>query len=125
MWLTGSNGRLWRRDVKKQFVSSMAAKFQLLQEVFEDIEMKCSLFRTAMILLAVESCGRKAAGSNKRTPWLNQDVKESSRAKKDAFKVLLQNRHHLICNPDVPRCEKLQLGQKCPKNALGGKLVVG
>ena len=33
-----------------------------------------------------------AAGSEKRTPWWNQDVKEAIRAKKDAFKVLLQNK---------------------------------
>ena len=49
-----------------------------------------------MISSAVESCGRKrlrmAAGSEKRTPWWNQNVKEAIRAKKDAFKTLLQNR---------------------------------
>ena len=33
-----------------------------------------------------------AAGSEKRTPWWNQGVKEAIRAKKDAFKALLRNR---------------------------------
>ena len=33
-----------------------------------------------------------AAGIEKRTLWCNQDVKEAIRAKKDAFKALLQNR---------------------------------
>ena len=58
--------------------------------------MEWSLFRTAMISSAVESCGqawlRMAVGSEKRTPWWNQVVKEASRAKKNAFKALLQNR---------------------------------
>ena len=49
-----------------------------------------------MISSAVESCEQKrlriARGSDKRTPWWNQDVKEAIRAKKDAFKALLQNR---------------------------------
>jgi len=35
---------------------------------------------------------RVAGDSEKRTPWWNQDVKEPIRAKKDAFKALLQNR---------------------------------
>ena len=60
------------RDVRKQFASSMAAKFQQLPKVSEDIEMEWLLFRTAMISSAVESSGRKqlrmAAGSEKRTP---------------------------------------------------------
>ena len=54
------------------------------------------LFRTAMISSAVEFCGQKrfkvTAGSEKRTRWWNQDVNEAIRAKKDAFKALLQNR---------------------------------
>ena len=33
--------------------------------------------------------------SEKRTPWWNQDVKEAIRAKKDAYKALLQNRSAL------------------------------
>ena len=49
-----------------------------------------------MISSAVESYGQKrlrmATGSEKRTPWWNQAVKEAIRAKKDAFKALLQNK---------------------------------
>ena len=33
-----------------------------------------------------------ASGSEKRTPWWNQEVKEAIRAKKDAFKAWLQDR---------------------------------
>ena len=84
------------RDVREQFASNMAAKFQQIPEVSEDIKMKWSLFRTAIISSAVKSCGRKRCritrGSGKRTPWWNQDVKETIRAVKNAFKTLLQNR---------------------------------
>ena len=58
--------------------------------------MEWSLFRTAMISSVADSCGRKrlrtAEGSEKSILWWNQDVKEAIRAKKDAFKALLQNR---------------------------------
>ena len=84
------------KKVRKQFTSSMSSKFRQLPDVSEDIEMEWSLFKSAITASAVESCGRKrlrvAADSEKRTPWWNQDVKEAIRAKKDAFKALLQNR---------------------------------
>ena len=84
------------RDVRKQFASSMAAKFQQFPEVSKDIEMEWSSFQIAMISSAVESCGRKqlrmARGTEKETPSWNHDVKEAIRAKKDTFKILLQNR---------------------------------
>ena len=82
--------------VRKQFASSMSSKFRQLPDVSEDVEMEWSLFKSAIISSAAECCGQKrlrvAAGSEKRTPWWNQDVKEAIRAKKDAFKALLQNR---------------------------------
>ena len=100
------------KKVRKQFTSSMSSKFRQLPDVSEDIEMEWSLFKSAITASAVESCGRKrlrvAADSEKRTPWWNQDVKEAIRAKKDAFKALLQNRS---CSPGTPRREKLQLLQ--------------
>ena len=84
------------RDLRKQFASSMKAKFQQLPEVSEDIELEWSLFQTAMISSAVENCRRKRlkmmAGSKKRISWWNLSVREAIRAKKDAFKLLLQNR---------------------------------
>ena len=58
--------------------------------------MEWLLFQTVMNSSAVESCEwkrlRMAASSEKRTPWWNQDVEKAIRAKKDAFKSLLQNR---------------------------------
>ena len=84
------------RDVRKQFAFNMAAKFQHLPEVSKDTEMKWLLFQTAMISSAFESCGRKqrriTMGSEKRTPWWNQDVNEAIRESKDEFKTSLQNR---------------------------------
>ena len=49
---------------------------------------------------AAESCGRNllrvADDSEKRTPWWNQEVKEAIRAKKDAFKALLQDGRRIV-----------------------------
>ena len=85
--------------VRKQFASTMSAKFRKLPDVSEDIEMEWSLFRSAIILSTAECCGRKrlrlAASCEKRTPWWNQDLKEAIRAKKDAYKSLLRNRSAL------------------------------
>ena len=58
------------RNLKKQFASSMAVKFEQLSKFFEDSEMEWSLFQTAMISSALESCGQKrlrmSAGSKKK-----------------------------------------------------------
>ena len=85
------------KDVRKQFASSISSKFRQLSDVYQDIEKKFRLlFRSAIILSAAESCGRKrlrvADDSEKRTPWWNQEVKEAIRVKKDAFKAWLQDR---------------------------------
>ena len=91
----------------------VAAKFQLLLEVSEDIEISWLLFRTTMILSAVESCRQKrlrmAAGSEKETPWWNQDVKEAIRAKDMHLRPCCKTGDHLICNPGVLRRKKLHL----------------
>ena len=89
-------GGAGRQRCEETFRFQHGSKVQHLSEVSEDIEMEWLLFRTAMILSAVESCGRKrhrmAAVSEKRTVWWNQDDKEVIQAKKNAFKALLQNR---------------------------------
>ena len=73
--------------------------------------MERSLFRTAMISSAVESCRGKqfkmARDSEKRTPWWNQDVKETIRAKKMRLRPCCKTGHHLICYPGIQRREKL------------------
>ena len=75
--------------IKWEALADKDVKFYQLSKVSEDIEMKWSFFRTAMISSVVKNCGRKrlrmAAGSEKRTPWWNQDVKEAIRAKQDTF----------------------------------------
>ena len=84
------------KEVRKQFASSISSKFKQLPEVSEDIEKEWLLFRSAIILSASESCGRKrfrvADNIEKRTPWWNQEVKEAIPAKKDGFKAWLQDR---------------------------------
>ena len=94
------------RDVRKQFASSIATKFRQLPEISQDIELECLLFQTAMISSAVESCGPKwliaTAGSKKRTPWWNQEVKEAIRAKKDALRRCCRTAL-LICNFGILR----------------------
>ena len=78
------------KEVRKQFASSTSTKFRELPNVSDDVEIEWSLFRSAIILSAVECCGEKRfrvpADSEKRTPWWNQDVKETISAKKDAYK---------------------------------------
>ena len=84
------------KEVRKQFASSITSKFRLLPDASEDIEQEWLLFRSAIISSDDESCGRKrlrvAGYREKRTPWWNQEVKAAIRAKKDAFKDLLQDR---------------------------------
>ena len=76
----------------------MATKFRQLPEVFEDIEMEWSLFRTAMISSAVENCGSKrlriAASGEKRTPWWNQHNEIAVSAKSKVFTALFKTGHH-------------------------------
>ena len=87
------------KEVRKQFASSISSKFRQLPDVSEDIEKEWLLFRAAIISSAAESCGRKrfrvAGGSEKRTRWWNQEVKEGIRAEKDTFKALLLDRSDL------------------------------
>ena len=47
------------KEVRKQFASSISSKFRQLPDVSEDIEKEWLLFRSAIILSAAESCGRK------------------------------------------------------------------
>ena len=75
------------KEVRKQYASSISSKVRQLPDASEDIKKEWLLFRSAIILSAAESCGRKrlrvASDSEKRTPWFNQGVKEAIRAKKE------------------------------------------
>ena len=50
---------LENKEVRKQFASSISSKFRQLPDTSEDIKKEWLLFRSAMILSAAESCGRK------------------------------------------------------------------
>ena len=116
----------------------MTEKFKQLLEVSEDIEMEWSLFRTATISSAVESCGQKrlrmAASSEKKTPWWNREVKEAIRAKEDAFRALLQNRSSSdfaiplfrgtkICSSGSKNVQRTPLGGIW--SSVGFQLIIG
>ena len=82
--------------VRTAFADNIASKFKKLPAFTEDIETLWCLFRTAVIKSATKCCGRKRVGetkrSEKRTPWWNQEVKETIRAKKVAYKAWLANK---------------------------------
>ena len=81
---------------KETASSNVSFKFGQLPNASEDIIKKWQQFRSAISSSAAESCERKrlrvAGDSEKRTPWWNQKVEEAIRAKKGAFKALLQDR---------------------------------
>ena len=52
-----------------------------------------------------------AAGSEKRTPRWNQDVKEAIQKKKMLAMPRCQTSHYLICNPGILSREKQQFLQ--------------
>ena len=84
------------KKVRKKFLSSISSKFRQLLEASEDIEKEWLLFRLTIILSAAKSCGQKrfrvTGDSEERTLWRNQEIKEAIRAKKDAFKAMLQDK---------------------------------
>ena len=84
------------KEGRKHFASSISSRFRQLPNASKNIEKEWLLFRSAIISLAAESCGRKrlrvAGDSEKRTPWWNHEIKEAIRAQKDAFKAWLQDR---------------------------------
>ena len=78
------------KEVRTAFADNIASKFKELPISTEDIETEWCLFRLAVITSATNCCGRKRVGgtkgSEKRTFWWNQEVKEAIRAKKVAYK---------------------------------------
>ena len=103
------------KDVRTQFASSMAAKFQQIPEVSEDIEMEWSLFRREMISSAVESWRRKrlrmARGSEKKLLAGTSMLKKLFEIRKARLRPCCKAGHHLICNSGVQRRKKLRLRQ--------------
>ena len=88
----GFGGQRSKETVWFQYI----IKFRQLRDVSEGIEKEWLLFRSKIISSAADSYERKrlrvVGDSEKRTLWWNQKVKETIRAKKDAFKALLQDR---------------------------------
>ena len=75
--------------------SKVASLFKKLPDYTEDVNTELYLFKSAVISSAAVSSGCKHVGgqmgSEKRTSWWNQEVKEAIHAKKTAFKAWLTN----------------------------------
>ena len=81
--------------MRHTFASKVASLFREPLDNTEDVEIEWDLFKSAVITSAAASCGCKHVGgqmgSEKRTAWWNQEVKEAIHAKKTAFKAWLTN----------------------------------
>ena len=84
------------KDVRKTFVGNVSSLFRELPECTEEAEVEWLLFKAVVASTAARVCGRKrlvvANNGKKVTLWWDQDVKDSIRAKKVAYKVWLQNK---------------------------------
>ena len=82
--------------MRQTFASKVASLFRELPDYTEDVETEWDLFKSAVITSAADSCGCKRVGgqtgSEKRTAWWNQEVKEAIHAKNIAFRALLTNK---------------------------------
>ena len=84
------------KKAKHTFASEVASLFRELPDFTEDVETEWDLFKSAVIMSAATSCGCKCVGgqtgSEKRTAWWNQEIKEAIRAKKTVFRAWLTNK---------------------------------
>ena len=82
--------------VRKIFADDITSRFNELPQETAGIETEWELFKTAVTASALSCCGRKrlgvATGSEKRTPWWNEEVQEAVRAKKAAYLAWLSNK---------------------------------
>ena len=87
---------LANKKVRHTFARKVASLFRELPDYTKDVETELDLFKSAVIISAAASCGCKymggQMGSEKRTAWWNQEVKEVIRAKKTAFRAQLTNK---------------------------------
>ena len=84
------------KKVRHIFASKAASLFRELPGYTEDVETEWDLFKSAVITSAAAGCNCKRVGgqmgSEKRTAWWNQAVKEAIRAKKTALRAWLTNK---------------------------------
>ena len=82
--------------MRHTFACKIASLFRELPDYTKDVETEWELFKSAVITSAAASCGCKCVGgqigSEKRTAWWNQEVKETIRAKKTALKAWSTNK---------------------------------
>ena len=84
------------KKMRHSFASKVASLFREFLDYTEDVETEWDLFKSAVITSAAASCGWKRVGgqmgSEKRTAWWNQEVKEAICAKKTVFRAWLTNK---------------------------------
>ena len=84
------------KNVRHTFTSKVASLFRELPDFTEDVETEFNLFKSAVSTSATASCSCKRiggqTGSEKRTAWWNQEVKEATHAKKAAFRAWLKKK---------------------------------
>ena len=97
--------------MRHTFTSKVASLFRELPDFTEDVETELNLFKSAVITSATASCGCKRVGgqtgSEKRTAWCNQEVKEAIHAKKTAFRAWLTKSHLISFDCGTPQHVRL------------------
>lgn len=85
--------RLAEEPVQMIFNSHPRESFDRVPRAEGDTESEWALFRSAIVEVAVASCGRKAAGAsrggNPRTRWWTPEVRGAVRLKKEAYRAWL------------------------------------
>ena len=76
--------------VRRNFAENVDQRFSHLPPKEADVETEWSLFRTAILGAATETCGVKRIGppvGQKRTPWWNDEVRAVVAEKKAAYRA--------------------------------------
>ena len=84
------------KKMRHTFASKVPSLFRKLLNYTEDVETEWDLVKSAVITSAAANCDCKCVGgqmgSDKRTAWWNQEVKEAIHAKKTVFRAWLTNK---------------------------------
>ena len=76
--------------VRRNFAENVDQRFSHLSSKEADVETEWSLFRTAILGAATETCGVKRIGppiSQKRTPWWNDEIHAVVAEKRAAYRA--------------------------------------
>ena len=83
--------------MRHTFASKVASLFRELLDYNEDVETEWDLLKSTVITPATASCGCKCVegqmGSEKKTAWWNQEVKEANMQRKLCLQLGKQKSH--------------------------------